>query len=86
MTKQEIADKLKEFFHQEFPNPGKELTDTTNLLTDWLVDSFGVVSTAMFLEREFGVNVEPADINAEVFESIATLTDYVAARTGTATE
>ena len=86
MTKQEIADKLKEFFHQEFPNPGKELTDTTNLLTDWLVDSFGVVSTAMFLEREFGVNVEPADINAEVFESIATLTDYVAARTGTTTE
>lgn len=86
MTKDEIAQRLKQFFEHEFPNPGKELTYSTNLLTDWLVDSFGIVTTVMFLEREFGTNVEPADINAEVFTSIETLTDYVAARTGAAAE
>ena len=49
----EIKSKLKDFFEQEFPDSGTTLSDNTNLLNDWFVDSFGIVSTTLFLEQNF---------------------------------
>ncbi len=69
---------LKEYFEREFPNPsGDALTMTTNLLEDWFIDSLSIVQTAMHLEQSFGVQVQRADITAEHFENIETLSDYV---------
>lgn len=80
MNYQDIAAKLKTFFETDFPNRGVELTDETNLLTDWFVDSIGIVNTTLFLEDKFDISVRRADINATVFESIATLARYVIRR------
>ncbi|MBT3366668.1 MAG: acyl carrier protein [Nitrospina sp.] len=74
----EIKSQLKNFFEEEFPNPGASLTDDTNLLDDWFVDSFGIVNTTLFLEEKFGVEISRADINAITFRSIETLSQYVA--------
>ena len=74
----EIKSQLKNFFEEEFPNPGPSLTDDTNLLDDWFVDSFGIVNTTLFLEEKFGVEISRADINAITFRSIETLSQYVA--------
>lgn len=74
----EIKAQLKEFFEEEFPNPDSFLTDDTNLLNDWFVDSFGIVNTTLFLEQQFGIEISRADINAENFRSIETLSQYVA--------
>ncbi len=80
MEYNEIAARLKTFFLTDFPNPGVELTDETNLLTGWFVDSIGIVNTTLFLEQSFDIFVRRADINATVFESIATLARYVIQR------
>ena len=74
----EIKSQLKNFFEEEFPNPGASLTDDTNLLDDWFVDSFGIVNTTLFLEEKFGVEISRADINAITFRSIETFSQYVA--------
>ena len=74
----EIKSQLKNFFEEGFPNPGASLTDDTNLLDDWFVDSFGIVNTTLFLEEKFGVEISRADINAITFRSIETLSQYVA--------
>ena len=78
MQRTDIKSQLKSFFEEEFPNPGASLTDDTNLLDDWFVDSFGIVNTTLFLEEKFGVEISRADINAITFRSIETLSQYVA--------
>ena len=80
MDKQAIAGKIKEFLETEFQGLGAELTETTNLLEDFFVDSFGVINTVMFLESAFEIEIDRGDINGENFESIETLTAFVAER------
>ena len=74
----EIKSQLKNFFEEEFPNPGASLTDDTNLLDDWFVDSFGIVNTTLFLEEQFGILISRTDINAVTCRSIESLSQYVA--------
>jgi acyl carrier protein len=76
-----IAARIKTFFETEFPRPDAVLTETTDLLEGWLMDSVGIVNTTMFLESEFGIAVRRADINAVHFKNIQSLTAYVLART-----
>ncbi len=78
----EIATRIKDFIEREFPQPGAELTLSTNLLEEWFIDSLGIVNTTLFLESAFGIDVRRADINAANFRSIETLARYVAERLG----
>jgi acyl carrier protein len=78
MQSNEIKSQLKDFFEKEFPNPGADFTDNTDLLDDWFIDSFGIVNTTLFLEEKFGIEISRADINAENFRNVETLSRYVA--------
>ena len=66
----------------EFPSPDVELTDETNLLDDYFLDSFGIIETVLFLESSFGIKIARADINGVHFKNVASLADFVAERTG----
>ncbi len=76
----EIKSLLKDFFEAEFPKTDSALTDETDLLNDWFVDSFGIVNTTLFLENKFGIEICRADINAENFRSINTLSSYISSQ------
>jgi acyl carrier protein len=75
-----IAARIKAFLEEEFPGSGVELTSTTNLLDDWVMDSLRIVTTVLFLESAFNLKVSRADINGTTFASIDSLTDLVAGR------
>jgi acyl carrier protein len=47
------------------------------LLSEWLIDSLSIVNTTLFLEKEFGLDIDRADINARNFHTIAALTEFV---------
>ena len=78
MDLDQIELQIKAFFEREFPDPDMELSLDTHLLDEWFVDSFGIVNTTLFLEEKFGIEISRADINAENFRSIETLSRYVA--------
>ena len=80
MNRAEIVDDLKTFLQKEFPNQGVDLTETTDLLGEWFVDSLGIIETVLYLEKAFGVEVRRADINGDNFLNLATLTDFVVHR------
>lgn len=82
MQKEEIVRKIREFIASEFPMPGLELTSDTDLLQEWFVDSLGIVETVMFLERQFGVQLQRADINGVNFRNVESLSELVHARLG----
>ncbi len=80
MTTNEIAEALTTFLQQEFPNQGVALTDNTDLLGEWFIDSLGIIETVLFLEKTFGIDIARADINGSNFRNIAALSGFVAAR------
>ena len=80
MTKSEIAGRLKSFLETELYNQGVPLTETTDLLEEWFVDSIGIIETVLFIETQFGISVQRADINGVNFKSIAALSEFVEQR------
>lgn len=80
MDRTEIVDRLKVFLQQEFPNQGVELTEATDLLGEWFVDSLGIIETVLYLEKTFGVEIRRADINGDNFRNLATLSAFIDAR------
>ncbi len=80
MNKTEIVDDLKTFLQQEFPNQGVDLTESTDLLGEWFVDSMGIIETVLYLEKNFDIDIKRADINGDNFRNLATLSDFVVNR------
>ncbi len=80
MTNDQIRDQIRRFLATTFPAAGVELTDETDLLEEWFVDSLGIVQTVMFLEQTFGIQLGRADIDAVNFRTVATLAALVEAR------
>ncbi|NDZ79571.1 acyl carrier protein [Streptomyces sp. SID10853] len=64
----------------------REVTGTqqsTRLFEDLHLDSTSVLELLMSLEDSAGIEVDPEEIDADDFRTIATLTDFVLAATGT---
>ncbi len=77
MERKKIASDIKEFIQNEFPKPGLELTDSTKLLDQVLLDSLAIISTTLFLESQFDIDIVESDLTLEVFGSIDSLSEFV---------
>lgn len=77
MNRESIAQAFREYLLHEFPNQSVELSEHTNLLKDWFIDSLGLIETIMFIERTYGIVVSRGDITADNFETIEVLSKYV---------
>ena len=75
-----IAKRIREFLQNEYAGQGNTLTDTTHLLDDFFVDSFGVIETVMFLEKTFGIRLARVDINGDNFKNVESLSEFVSQR------
>lgn len=49
----------------------------TPLFSSQLVDSFALVTLMMFLEKETGIRIAPADVNLDNMDTIARMLAYV---------
>ena len=54
-----------------------ELTLTTQLVEEDIIDSLGIFQMVSFLEDRFGLEVEPEDVTIENFTSIASIEAFV---------
>jgi len=82
MSRDQIANRLLGYFRSRAPDPAIALTASTRLIDDWLLDSLGILDALLYLEDEFGVAMQRADITAETFGSVSSLTDFIAAHIG----
>ena len=60
----------------------ERVTPQTGLLETGLLDSIGLVGLIQFIESEFDLQIPDADLNSELFETPASVADYVARRLG----
>jgi len=77
-------ERIMSFIREEllFEDTNRELTDDTPLLGNDLIDSLGLMELVAFLEREFEVEIDDADIKAEHFRTVADIAALVERGTG----
>ena len=76
---QSIEATVKTFILNEFL-PGEdpaELTDATALLTTGILDSIAVLKVVTFLEKQFGIAIEPHEAVVENLDTLSDITRLV---------
>ena len=79
-VRQQVCDYLREDLFIEF-GP-KDYGTADSLVDDGVLDSLGLVRLALWMERQFGVDVDLASLDASEIESVDKITAYVDRRTG----
>ena len=71
-------DTVRKFITENFYIADKSsLSDEASLLDKGIVDSTGVLEVVAFLESEFGIQVDDAEILPENLDTIARISTYV---------
>ncbi|RWH84780.1 MAG: acyl carrier protein [Mesorhizobium sp.] len=65
---------LKEFLPGEMP---ENLTDSTELITDGILDSLATLKLVAYLEKSCGIEIAPDELVPENLNSIAQIANFV---------
>jgi acyl carrier protein len=72
---------LKEYIREELMNGSNgELDEAENLLAAGIIDSLGILRLVSFVEEKFGIEVPDEDVTIDNFQSVKSMSDYVAAQ------
>lgn len=84
MSSNVVREQVRDFITENFlyARPDFELQDSDPLLGKGIIDSMGVMEVVVFLEEQFGLEVDDADITEENLGTLEAITQYVSARTG----
>ncbi len=78
-----LADDLVRMVNRDVSlDPAVAIDLDTDLLMTGLVDSLGVVEIVAWLEERLGIEIEPADIVLEHFQTVSLMLAYVERRLG----
>lgn len=79
----DARDRIRDFIKQEilFEEEPAGLSDDTPLL-DGIMDSLGLMQLVAFLEEEFDIELDDADITAEHFRTLGHIAEFVNGRAG----
>lgn len=72
------AQRLSAHFIEKYGLKAGSFDRTTMLFSSNLLDSFSMVDLIMFLEKETGVRLSPADVNLDNLDSIDRILDFLA--------
>ena len=77
-----IEQTITDFLSKTAAAAGTDLTITpqTRLLEADILDSIALVGLVQFLESEFGLEIPDQDLVPELFETPASIADYIASR------
>ena len=81
MDKNVIAEQIKAYLVQN--KTGREAPPEldTLLLEEWFINSMEIITMVLFLEKQFGIQMGPADVSATNFRTLETLSSFVAVKT-----
>jgi len=72
------ADAILDFIREEADLDDDEVTVTTSLFRDQLLDSMNLTALIAFLEEEFSIRVKPMEIVYENLDTVNHMLAYVA--------
>jgi acyl carrier protein len=74
----QTADKIRAYISEQllFDDGSRSIANDTPLFGG-VIDSIGLIELVGFLEKDFGIQIDDADLTAENFESVTTIADLV---------
>lgn len=77
----EIIPQLQSFIAAKIlKQPGRSIAADAALISSGLVDSFGLMDLALFVEDTYGVRIEDTELNAQTFDSLSQLASLIQSR------
>ena len=61
-------------------DPTRHIREDQSLISSGLIDSFGLVDLALFVEDTFGVRIEDVELTSSVFDTAAELAQLISKR------
>jgi len=81
MEKADVKTKIKGFIFERFPQAKtKDIDEGEQLLVSGILDSLGVLDVVSFIEDEFETAIDDEDLTPENFQSIHSITEFVACK------
>ena len=78
----DTAEKVRQFIKDNFYAAGaSEFDDNASLLDLGIVDSTGILEVVAYLEDEFGITVDDAEMLPENLDSIGNIVSFVGRKT-----
>src|SRR5438477_12182697 len=78
MTSEQIEQQVREFLTANFIfDPSVQLNMADSFMENGIIDSTGILEVIMWVESNFGVHVEDAEVLPENFDSIENLIGYI---------
>ena len=65
---------------QILKQPKRVIQPNDRLISSGLIDSFHLVDLALFVEDTYGVRIDDSELNADTFDTLASLADLIRAR------
>ena len=80
----DISSAIKAFVEDQFQVniDGVELTVNTDLIDNGVIDSYGMIEVASFLENQFNVKLSDEDLSSPLLTSISGMNELVRRATG----
>ncbi len=77
MTRQEIQEKLLYFITQTFMVERDDINLEKSMIDEGIIDSFGLVEIASFIENTFSIVVEDDDMIRDNFGSVIKIVNFI---------
>ena len=78
----EVGEIIRDYLREEFGDGELALQDDQSLIAEEVIDSLGIFTLVSFLERRFGIELEPEDITLDNFDTVEAIADMVARKRG----
>jgi len=76
-----MIEQLSKFIATEIlKQPNRVIQSNEALISSGLIDSFSLMDLALFVEDTFGVRIEDTELNADTFDSLQALTEFIQSR------
>jgi len=65
---------------QILKQPRRMISPTEPLISNGLIDSFSLVDLALYIEENFGVQIDDTELNKDTFDNLVQLSDLIRSR------
>ena len=77
MSKEDIKEKIVKIIGESSGYEEEEISKVSNLISDEIIDSLGMIELISFLEKEFNVIFSEDDLVLENFETLNKIIDLI---------
>jgi acyl carrier protein len=78
---EDIQTELSNYIAQKIlKQPNRTIKPDEPIISSGLIDSFHLVDLGLFVEDKYGVRIDDSELNADMFDTIARLTEIIQER------